>query len=86
MSQVLHPTAEPVAPSTAPTAMNWALFSAVFTIASGTTIGILMAIALIIGFDEIPHIIGVCIAGFFLAMPIAFIVAKKMQSLGITKN
>lgn len=66
--------------------MNWALCSAVFTIASGTTIGVLMAIALIIGFDEIPHIITVCIVGFFLAMPIAYIVAKKMQTLGISKS
>ena len=65
--------------------MNWALFSAVFTIASGTTIGVLMAIALIIGFDEIPHIVGTCIAGFFLAIPIAYVVARKMQSLGIAK-
>lgn len=66
--------------------MNWALFSAVFTIASGTTIGVLMAIALIIGFDEIPHIITACIAGFFLSMPIAYVIAKKMQSLGIAKT
>lgn len=66
--------------------MNFPLLSVIFTIASGTTIGVLMAIALIIGFDEIPHITGVCIAGFFLAMPIAYIVARKMQSLGITKS
>ena len=66
--------------------MNWQLFSAVFTIASGTVIGVLMTIALVIGFDEIPHIIGVCIAGFFLAIPIAYVVAKKMQSMGIAKT
>ncbi len=66
--------------------MNWALFSAIFTIASGTTIGVLMVIALIIGFDEIPHIIATCIAGFFLAIPIAFVVTKKMQTLGVTTS
>lgn len=65
--------------------MNWALFSAVFTIASGTTIGVLMTIALIIGFDEIPHIIAVSIAGLILSVPISYIVAKKMQALGIAK-
>ena len=37
--------------------MNWQLFSAIFTIASGVTIGVLMTIALVTGFDQIPHII-----------------------------
>lgn len=63
--------------------MNWALFSMVFTIASGTTIGVLMAIALIIGFDEIPHVLAVCSAGLVLSVPIAYMIAKKMQTLGI---
>ncbi|MFW2176450.1 MULTISPECIES: hypothetical protein [unclassified Moraxella] len=66
--------------------MNWPLFSMVFTIASGTTIGVLMTIALVLGFDEIPQIIMVCIAGLVLSVPIAYFVAKKMQTLGIAGN
>lgn len=65
--------------------MNWQLLGAVFTIASGTVIGVLMTIALVIGFDEIPHIIAVVIAGLILSLPISWFVAKKMQSLGISK-
>ena len=66
--------------------MNWQLFSAIFTIASGVTIGVLMTIALVTGFDEIPHIIMTAIVGLIASVPIAWIVAKKMQSLGITKT
>lgn len=66
--------------------MNVALLSFVFTIASGVTIGILMTIALITGFDEINHIIVVCTAGFFLAMPIAWIIEKKLEHIGVPKT
>lgn len=66
--------------------MNWALFSAVFTIASGVTIGVLMTIALVIGFDGIPHITGAAIVGFLASIPIAWLVARKMQTLGIAKS
>lgn len=65
--------------------MNFPLLSLVFTIASGTTIGLLMTIALVLGFDEIPHIIMVALTGLILSMPIAWIVAKKMQNFGITQ-
>lgn len=63
--------------------MNWQLLSAMFTIASGVTIGIFMTVALVTGFDEIGHIIIVCLAGLVLSIPIAWIVTKKMQSVGI---
>ncbi len=66
--------------------MNWLLLSVIFTIASGTTIGILMTIALVIGYDEIPHIITVAIVGLILSLPISWIVTKKMQTLGIAKS
>ena len=66
--------------------MNVALLSFVFTIASGVTIGVLMTIALFTGFDEINHIIVVCIAGFFLAMPIAWIIEKKLVRIGVSKT
>ncbi len=41
--------------------MNWQLFSVIFTIASGVTIGDFMTIALITGFDQIPPIIATAI-------------------------
>lgn len=59
--------------------MNWQLFSAIFTIASGVTIGVLMTIALVTGFDQIPHIIATAIVGLILSIPIAWIVAKKCK-------
>lgn len=66
-------------------AMNWPLFSAISTIASGVTIGILMTIMLVLEMDTIPLMIVVCVVGFVLSLPIAWVVAKKMQSLGIVK-
>ena len=65
--------------------MNWKLFSAIFTIASGVTIGVFMTIALVVGFDEIPHIIATAIVGLLVSIPIAWVVAKKMQMMGITR-
>ena len=65
--------------------MNWQLFSAIFTIASGVTIGVFMTIALVVGFDEIPHIIATAIVGLSVSIPIAWVVAKKMQMMGITR-
>ncbi|MGL5251647.1 MAG: hypothetical protein ACRC7U_00675 [Moraxella sp.] len=65
--------------------MNWQLFSAIFTIASGVTIGVFMTIALVVGFDEIPHIIATAIVGLLVSIPIAWVVAKKMQMMGITR-
>lgn len=66
--------------------MNWPLFSAISTIASGVTIGVLMTIMLVLEMDTIPLMIGVCVIGFLLSLPIAWVVAKKMQSLGIVKS
>lgn len=65
--------------------MNWQLLSAMFTIASGVTIGIFMTVALVTGFDEIQHIIIACLAGLVLSVPIAWVVARKMQNVGIVK-
>ena len=65
--------------------MNWQLFSAIFTIASGVTIGVFMTIALVVGFDEIPHIIATAIVGLLVSIPIARVVAKKMQMMGVTR-
>ena len=66
--------------------MNWQLFSAIFTIASGVTIGVLMTIALVTGFDEAQHIVTAAIIGLMLSIPIAWIVVKKLQSLGVNKT
>lgn len=66
--------------------MNVALLSFVFTIASGVTIGILMTIALVTGFNEIPHIIGACVAGLILSLPITWLVERKLEHLGFNKK
>lgn len=66
--------------------MNWQLMSFVFTIASGVTIGIFMTVALIFGFNQIPQIIIAVIAGLAVSLPITYVVANKLQSLGITKD
>lgn len=66
--------------------MNWQLFSAIFTIASGVTIGVIMTITLVTGFDEAQHIMTAAIIGLVLSIPIAWVVVKKLQSLGVNKT
>lgn len=60
----------------------WQLVSIVYTIASTTLIGCLMIAALVVGYDEIIHIIVVCVGGAILALPISYVVAKHMYALG----
>ena len=61
--------------------MNWQLLSMVWGMAATVLIGVLMITALVIGFDDIPHIIGVAIVGALIAIPVALMVSKKLNSI-----
>ena len=61
--------------------MNWQLLSMVWGMAATVLIGVLMITALVIGFDDIPHIIGVAIVGALIAIPVALVVSKKLSSI-----
>lgn len=61
--------------------MNWQLLSMVWSMAATVLIGVLMIAALVIGFDDIPHIIGVAIAGALIAIPVSLVVEKKISSI-----
>lgn len=61
--------------------MNFPLLSAVFTIAFTVTVGILMIVAVVMGFDKAVHILGAIGVGFMLSLPITLIVTKRISSL-----
>lgn len=61
--------------------MNWALLSMVYSMAATVIVGVLMIAALVIGYDEIPHIIGVAIVGLVVSVPISFVFTKKIGSI-----
>lgn len=65
--------------------MNWQLFSIIFTIASTVAAGVLITAALVTGLDQALHIVIAAVAGLLAAMPIAWIIAKKMQKITTTK-
>lgn len=62
--------------------MNWQLFSVISSIAGTVLAGVLITTALVLGFDEIPHIIVAGIGGIIASLPIAFVLTKKIQTLG----
>lgn len=62
--------------------MNFPLLSAVFTIASTVIMGVLVVVAIVTGFDTGLHIVGAIGAGFLISLPVSFVVAKKIGSLG----
>ncbi|ELA08402.1 hypothetical protein MOMA_07571 [Moraxella macacae 0408225] len=66
--------------------MNWQLFSVISSIASTVLAGILITVALVIGFDEIPHIIMAGVGGIVVSFPVAFVLTKKIQTLGMRKE
>ncbi len=66
--------------------MNWQLFSVISSIASTVLAGVLITIALVVGFDEIPHIMMAGIGGIILSFPIAFVLTKKIQTIGTSKE
>lgn len=62
--------------------MNWQLFSVIASIASTVLAGVLITVALVLGFDEIPNIIMAGVGGMVIALPIAMVLTKKIQTLG----
>lgn len=50
--------------------------------AATVLIGVLMVIALVIGYDEIMHIWGVVIVGVVLALPLAYVLTNRISHIG----
>lgn len=61
--------------------MNWQLLSMIWGMAATVLIGVFMIVALVIGFDDIPEIIGVAVAGALIAIPISVVVTKKVNRI-----
>lgn len=64
--------------------MNTALFGVVFTIASTVSIGVLMVVAFVTGYDSMLYILGAIGVGFVLSLPISALVAKRLSALSNT--
>lgn len=61
--------------------MNWQLLSMIWGMAATVLIGVFMIVALVIGYDDIPHIISVAVAGALIAIPISVVVTKKVNRI-----
>lgn len=61
--------------------MNWSLFCVVYLIAVTVTMGVFIVAALVIGFNEIAHILIVAILGMIVAIPEALFFSKKVGSI-----
>ena len=66
--------------------LNFPLFSMMYSIASTVIIGVFMIAALVIGYDDIPDIIIVCVVGAVVALPVSFLATKKVGSIGNKKS
>ncbi|WP_230659537.1 hypothetical protein [Psychrobacter sp. I-STPA10] len=66
--------------------LNFPLFSMMYSIASTVIIGVLMIVALVIGYDDIPDIIMVAVVGAVIALPVGFVATKKVGSIGNNKS
>lgn len=66
--------------------MNIPLFTAMLSIASTVTIGILMIFAFVTGHDGSQFIIGSVVIGMLISVPVAFVVTKKVSSLTSRPN
>jgi len=49
--------------------------------AATVLIGVFMIAALVIGFDDIPHIISAAVIGALVAIPISVVVTKKVNRI-----
>lgn len=61
--------------------MNLPLLSMLYSMAATVIIGIMMIVALVIGYDEIPHIIAIAVAGLIVSVPAALYFTKKIGSI-----
>lgn len=61
--------------------MNWQLLSMIWAMSATVLIGVLMIAALVTGFDGIPHIIGTAVVGALVAIPVALVLTKRINSI-----
>lgn len=61
--------------------MNWPLLSMIYSMTATVLIGVAMIAALVIGYNEIPHIITVAIVGLILSVPISIYYTKKIGNI-----
>jgi hypothetical protein len=61
--------------------MNWPLFSMMYSIAATVLTGVVIVVALVTGFNEIPHIITVAVASALLSIPLGIYFTKKIGSI-----
>lgn len=61
--------------------MNWPLFSVMYSIAATVIVGVLMIVALVTGFNEIPHIKMAIGFGLLVSIPAGFYFTKKVGSI-----
>lgn len=67
--------------------MNWTLYSVIYSIAVTVTVGVFMIVALVTGFNQIPHIQIAVAAGILVSIPSAWFFTKKIGSItGNEKN
>lgn len=57
------------------------LASLIYTIASGTFAGIAIIVVLVMGYDTLQPILLAAAAGFVIALPISWVIAKKINEL-----
>ncbi len=56
------------------------LASVIYAVAGTTVAGSFMVAALVAGFDTLPYIIAAVAAGFIVAIPVAYFVAKAIKN------
>ena len=61
--------------------MNWPLFSVIYSMAATVIIGVFMIVALITGFNQIPHIQMAVAAGILISIPAGLFFTKKIGSI-----
>lgn len=66
--------------------MNITLFSMIYSIASTVIIGLLIIAALVIGYDEIRHIIALVVAGLVISVPVGLFFTKQISKIGTQKE
>lgn len=61
--------------------MNWPLFSVIYSMAATVIIGVFMIVALVTGFNQIPHIQMAVAAGILISIPAGLFFTKKIGSI-----
>ena len=61
--------------------MNWRLAAVMFAIIASVVIGVLFTLALLLGYNGVSAVIGAAVLGFLLALPVTYLVTKRLMSL-----